>query len=169
MGETARIHPANTRALRLAIAPPRRSPPVTRSTRPQVSVCHRRWFANARAITQSSWYPDGASYVIPPDGEMAYSYELPWKAVREAIVNAVTHRDYASNASVQAAYLTSYAAANGPSSRVSAHPEGLRAGWIGRPPRTLACRGTCIVGRGDRSDYRSSTMVPLWVPQRMWA
>jgi len=28
-------------------------------------------------------------------------YELPWEAVAEAIVNAVAHRDYASNASVQ--------------------------------------------------------------------
>jgi hypothetical protein len=25
-------------------------------------------------MTQSSWYPAGALYVIPPDGEIAYSY-----------------------------------------------------------------------------------------------
>ena len=41
--------------------------------------------------------------VIPSDVKVAsdVEYELPWKAVREAIVNAVTHRNYTSNASVQ--------------------------------------------------------------------
>ncbi len=41
--------------------------------------------------------------VIPQDNAVAsqVKYELPYKAVREAIVNAVTHRNYTSNASVQ--------------------------------------------------------------------
>jgi len=44
-----------------------------------------------------------ARAVIPREGKVSsdVEYELPWRAVREAIVNTVTHRDYASNASVQ--------------------------------------------------------------------
>jgi len=41
--------------------------------------------------------------VTPEEGNPAsrVEYEIPYDAVREAIVNAVAHRDYASNASVQ--------------------------------------------------------------------
>jgi len=61
--------------------------------------------------------------VIPSDKEPASDvrYEIPLKVVREAIVNAVAHRDYASNASVQVSVF---------SDRVEVrNPGSLPAGW----------------------------------------
>ena len=37
---------------------------------PQFPAAHLPWFANANAITQSSWYPAGAPYEIPQVGEI---------------------------------------------------------------------------------------------------
>lgn len=46
---------------------------VSGSIGPADSVSHRRWLARARAMTQSSWNPEGALYESLPFAEISYS------------------------------------------------------------------------------------------------
>jgi len=100
------------------------------------------------------------------------AYELPREAVGEAIVNAVTHRDYASNASVQVMLFTDRLEISNPGEL----PPSLTIDDLRRPhasiPRNLADRRADVPRRlrraGGHRDPRHDHALPQGGPSGAW-